>query len=85
MFTRAAGPACVNGCVRGEPHAGQGIRAGGRGLLGDRASVLASSGTASVLASSGTDPSIARASSSSAQGTSRSSVAIVALSSGIAG
>ncbi len=28
MFTRAAGPACVNGCVRDEPHAGHSMRAG---------------------------------------------------------
>ena len=28
MFTRATGPACVNGCVRSDPQTGQGGRGG---------------------------------------------------------
>jgi hypothetical protein len=45
MFTRAPGPACVNGCVRGEPQAGHAMRAGGVGFAAGSASVAAASGS----------------------------------------
>ena len=47
MFTRAAGPACVNGCVRGDPQTGHSLRAGGSGVAGGRASLASSCGRSS--------------------------------------
>jgi hypothetical protein len=49
MFTRAPGPACVNGCVRGDPHAGHAMRAGGAGFSDGSASVAGSDSLPSSL------------------------------------